>query len=322
MKVTAWLLAGALALAPITVANAQGRDPARADTLFREGRESMRRGDLEAACARFGESQLLDPAPGTLLNLADCEERLGRLTSAYRHVQGALADLPARDDRARIARERLVVIERRLAHVVVRLAAGTASDARVLRDGAAMPPAELGADTPLDPGPHAFVLSAAGRERRVEVTLREGERREIVLELAPAPPPSAPAVVAAPPPPPAASSAPFAANPPPPSTPTRTAGYVAAGVGIGGLVIAGVTGVVLAGKKSVVSRDCDGAARTCTTQEGVDAASSGKPLVPLFYGATVVGLVGVGVATVLLWPSGPRATAVIAPGRVGLEGAF
>lgn len=323
MKGKAWLLAAALALAPVTFAHAEPRDPAKADALFREGRESMRRGDLAAACVRFAESQDLDPAPGTLLNLSDCEERLGRLLAAHRHVQGALADLPAKDDRARIARDRLAVIERRLAHVVVRLAPTAPSDARITRDGAALPSGELGADVAIDPGAHTFVLETGGRERRFDVVLRDGERRELVLEPAPVPvalPPVPPPVT--PPPRASSSSTPPSPAATPTTSPSRTTAYVAAGVGVGGLVIAGVTGLVLSHKKSIVDRDCDGSARTCTTQDGVDAASSGKPLVPLFYGAAIVGLVGVGVATVLLWPSGPKATAVVAPNRIGLEGSF
>jgi hypothetical protein len=64
------------------VTRAASADSAAAEALFREGRDAAKHGDLETACADFAESQRLDPAPGTLLNLAECEEKLGRVASA------------------------------------------------------------------------------------------------------------------------------------------------------------------------------------------------------------------------------------------------
>ncbi len=43
----------------------------------------MASGAYGDACARFSESERLDPAAGTLLNLADCYERNGQLASAW-----------------------------------------------------------------------------------------------------------------------------------------------------------------------------------------------------------------------------------------------
>src|SRR5580692_11189003 len=80
-------------------ARAESIDPAVADALFRKGREAAEKGDWATACPKFAESQRLDPAPGTLLNLADCEEHLGQLASAYEHFKTAVETMAPSDDR-------------------------------------------------------------------------------------------------------------------------------------------------------------------------------------------------------------------------------
>ena len=54
-------------------------DPPAAEALFRAGRSAFDRGDYADALRRFSESYQLEPAVGTLLNVASTEERLGKL---------------------------------------------------------------------------------------------------------------------------------------------------------------------------------------------------------------------------------------------------
>ena len=54
-----------------------------ASRLFAEGRELAKRGDHAAACQAFIESYALEPAVGTLLNLARCDEELGAPARAW-----------------------------------------------------------------------------------------------------------------------------------------------------------------------------------------------------------------------------------------------
>lgn len=88
---------------------------ARADALFHEGRDAMRAGDVPAACAKFAESEGLDPAKGTLLNLAFCEESAGNLVAARSHLTELLATEGLDENRRSLALAHQRQIDERLA---------------------------------------------------------------------------------------------------------------------------------------------------------------------------------------------------------------
>jgi len=77
--------------------------------MFRKGREAQMTGDLEGARELFAESLRLEPAVGTLLNLAEVEAKLGDTENARHHFQEVEAAASARGmtDRAAFARARL-----------------------------------------------------------------------------------------------------------------------------------------------------------------------------------------------------------------------
>src|SRR4051812_33228673 len=85
----------AAAFAP-TTARAQG---SAAEALFNEGRKALAAGDLETACARLRASDKLDPAPGTKANLAECEEKRGRVATAWELYRTVLEQIPRTDKR-------------------------------------------------------------------------------------------------------------------------------------------------------------------------------------------------------------------------------
>jgi len=162
------------------VAAASG-DAQTAEALFQSGKEAMARGDLAVACARFSESVSIDPAAGSLLNLADCEERSGKVASALAHFQAARDRLRADDPRTSRAAERIAQLQGRAPRLTI-VVQGGAPNASVIRDETPLGAASLGVALPVDPGLHVLVLRAPGRaERREEVTLREGESRTIEL---------------------------------------------------------------------------------------------------------------------------------------------
>lgn len=155
------LAAACAAAAPASIARAQ--TSAAAELAFREGRQLMNQGRYQEACPKFEESQRLDPAPGTQLNLADCYEKQGRTASAwetFRAAEAAAHD-SGQPDFASEARRRAVALEPRLCKLALS-AAQPVAGLEVALDGE--PVTELiGSAVPVDPGEHAVTASAPAR---------------------------------------------------------------------------------------------------------------------------------------------------------------
>src|SRR5580658_9143228 len=106
-----------------------------AEELFRQGRAAAEAGDFATACDRFAASEKLEPAPGTLLNVADCEQHLDKLVSAEEHFELAASGFSRADPRRAFVVRRVAEIEKRMAHVTVH-ASALPEGAQVTRDGA------------------------------------------------------------------------------------------------------------------------------------------------------------------------------------------
>jgi hypothetical protein len=155
-----------------------------ADALFRQGREAMKKGDFATACARFADSQRIEPAAGTLLNLAECEERTGKLARAWSHTLDALVQLSPSDERTPIARARLIDLEKRTARMTVTVEHDAPSGTELTLDDDL--PIAPGTVTVVDPGEHVVRVSAPGHvPRRYEASLAVG--RSVTLAVAPGP---------------------------------------------------------------------------------------------------------------------------------------
>lgn len=147
---------------------------ADAEQLFRQAKAFVAAGKDAEACPLFAESNRLDPGVGTLLNLALCHEKTGRVASAwgeFRAVeQHARATHP---DRAELARKHAEALEPRISRLRVAVAGGAAAphDLVVKVDGEEKPKA-LWTGIAVDVGAHVVVASASGhvpREARVKV---------------------------------------------------------------------------------------------------------------------------------------------------------
>src|SRR5687767_12500948 len=102
------VVASLLLLLP-AIARADGpRDSLAAEVLFSEARALMKDGRWEEACPKLEASHSLDPALGTLLNLAECYAKVGRTASAWLRYReaAAVAVQQGQKEREGIARER------------------------------------------------------------------------------------------------------------------------------------------------------------------------------------------------------------------------
>lgn len=151
-------------LAPVPVA-AQPSSTAAAESLFNEGRELMKQGDIAAACEKFAASHALEPSVGALLNLGDCREKNGQLASAwvaYRQAS-AQAQRAGEERRARVAQQHADRIAPRLSYLVIEIPdQARIAGLRITRDGEVVEEPLWGQRAPVDPGDHEIRVEAAG----------------------------------------------------------------------------------------------------------------------------------------------------------------
>jgi tetratricopeptide (TPR) repeat protein len=161
----------------------RGDDQAAAEQLFVQGRALMEQGELEQACRALEASHKLDPAPGTVLNLALCNEKQGKVATAWALYREA-ADLARREGqekREAVARERARALEGELPRLTVDIAAqGRVPGLVIEREGAAVDPALLGQAVYVDPGTHRIAARAPGyTEWTAEITIAKGEQASL-----------------------------------------------------------------------------------------------------------------------------------------------
>jgi hypothetical protein len=273
-------------------AQASAQNPAAAEALFEQARAAMAAGSYDIACARFRDSDRLDPAVGTRFNLADCEEKRGRLATAWSLFRGVSSELAQDDDRKPIADERAAKLKPRLPIVTMVLPPDAAPGMRVRIDGVEIGEASFGVPLPMDPGKHDLsLLPAGGPERRRSFVLREGEHSELLLAVGDAPEPQPPRGAAEP-----ASEAGETDDS------RRRWAYVAGGVGIAGVVVGAAAGIMTLQKKSVADGECDDATRTCS-RLGRDANESGRRFGVLSSVGFGIGVVGLAAGTYLFLTS-------------------
>jgi hypothetical protein len=318
----------ALATAFVPAAARAQDNSAAVEALFDEGKKLEAAGNYAAACPKFLASYNLEHRTGTLLNLADCYERIGLLASAWaRFVEArTMAQRAGQQDRADFAQQHASALEGRLSRLTIVVPAGIAG-LEVKRDGTAVDPAEFGIAVPLDPGDHTIEASAPGKlpwKGGVHID-KEGASSSIqvpLLEEAPVAPAPAPPPSVAPQP-----SAPAPVPPPEPEGP-NVRKIVGLAIGATGVVVAGIGGVFALkaiSSKSTSDPYCDvnGNANACYppgVQPRQDAVSEGN-LASILLGVGGVMIAG-GLVVWLTAPSPHAVTASFDGRSLALSGSF
>ena len=142
-------------------------DKALATMLFQQGRALMVDGRIPEACQKLEESQRLDPAGGTLLNLALCHEQEGRLARSWSEFNEAMlvAKRDGRRDREVEAANHVGALEPRLSRLTVVVPAAVQVEGLVIeRDGRELGRGAWSTAIPVDGGEHVVRATALGRE--------------------------------------------------------------------------------------------------------------------------------------------------------------
>lgn len=307
----------ALALTCVaTPAAAAPSDRALAESLFLEARDLFAADKIPEACAKFGESYRLDAALGTLLNLAVCHEKEGKLASAWAEFRDAAAEARAQrqPEREAMARRHVEALAPQLAHVVLVAPPDAPSSLVVKLDGSNVGRAAFGSKLPIDPGDHKVEATATDKKPWSRFFTVTGTN-DVPIEI------------------PTLEAAPVIAHEPlvttgdartdeAPSSSQRTIGWVVAGAGVVGLGVSAVFGAKVLSSKSDRDDHCRG---TLCDPEGVTADKDARDAATISTIAFVAGaaLVAGGVVLVLTAPRA-RARATLAPtfGGAVLGGVF
>ncbi|HEX9295589.1 MAG TPA: hypothetical protein VF881_07135 [Polyangiaceae bacterium] len=324
------VVSGVLFLAVFEAWSTQARadvsptDRALAQSLFDQARHLMTAGKTPEACPKFAESYRLDPAGGTLLNLAVCHETEGKTATAWSEFKDAksLARRDGRKDREKLANDHIQSLESKLSRITISVPPST-SDAQGLEvklQGASIGKAAWGTSMPVDPGPLEVSASAPGKKpwsTRVNLAANGDVK---TIEVGPLVD-DAPAPVAAPPrPAPVDDTAAKAADN------RRTLGLVVGGAGGLSLIIGSYFGLQAFSSWSDRNDHCP---NVCDA-EAVTAAEDAKNAAMIANVGIGLGLVGIGVGTYLFVtsrpPSGEKGTRAsvrvlpdIGSGRAGLS---
>jgi hypothetical protein len=173
--------AAALALALFTPS--PSAFAADAEALLKEGKKLASEKKYEEACPKLAESYKLSPAAGTLIELALCHEKQGKLATAWGELLDAetearkagRADLEAR------ARGNSKSLEGKLPRVTVNVAQNTAG-LEIAIDGQKIDMSALGKGRPVDPGEHKIVASAPGKKPfETTLTLKQAEKKTVIV---------------------------------------------------------------------------------------------------------------------------------------------
>ncbi len=294
-------------------------EPSAADKAFKDGREFMKAGKFVEACAAFEHSEQLDPEMGTLFNLAQCDEKVGKLASAIEAYRKIVAE-DSNAKRKSTAAEYAVKLELRVPKLVVQIVSPPPGLQIALTGPFGTKAINGNEPIEVDTGDYLIVVRADGY-RELSLTAKiSGEKRTVTV-------PAPLEKVAAEPLPPV-DHTPIAVVEPKHDEPAPQVSHGKAIVAltIGGVGIASslVVGFLTRGKWNDAQAVCGGT--TCPTQAQADQANDlANRAHTLGTVSTTLGAIGAVAAAVgvVLWVTASperavRVSASAAPSSAGL----
>lgn len=280
-------------------------DTAAADALFSEAKALADKKKFAEACPKFDASYKLDKAVGTLMNLADCNEKIAKIATAWGQWGEAFDWLKREDDkRSSFAAKRRDALAPRLPKLAVKVA-GASTTLDVYRDETRLEQGAYNSSLPVDPGPHSITVRRGEKvlkEERVEVAEKQSSSVEVDLSAIekefPPPPPEPPpvtTVIVAPPP---------TVQPQPPKSPQKAIGFVVGGIGVAGVLAAAAIEMgALSAAGSI--EDSDACVNTYCSPKGLKAVDRAGSLADIgqWVGIGSLLVTGVGLTLVLTAPS-------------------
>jgi hypothetical protein len=316
------LAAACFASVLAATAPAVAQSPDRAEILFNRGVEEMEARHYETACPAIEESYQLDPRPGVLFALAECEAQRGRIATAVAHYDEYLAIFAklSRDkqrkqrDREKASRLQQAALGPQIPELTLTLPPNAPAGTVVKRDGAELSASALGMSLAVDPGVHLVTTQAPGGPvTELRVPINKGEKKQFTLKVrrasepSPAIEPSTNSVVSPPPPPPPRADGPSG---------QRVVAYVVGAVGLTGVVLGGVMGGLALGQKSTVDAQCQD---TACSPEGKTAADKLQTFGLVSTVGFIVGAAS-GVSAVVLFLTEPSPPKVSEGARTPVRG--
>ncbi|MEZ4364638.1 MAG: hypothetical protein R3B48_30965 [Kofleriaceae bacterium] len=188
MKIAISTLVALATLTTTSHAHAQAQG-AEAETLFRQGKALMAKGQFAEACAAFDASQNLESSLSTLLNLANCREKNNQLATAWgiflkvqQQTRAATDDISKqlRD----VATDRASKLEPRLSTMTITVPAeAQVPGLEVLRDGVVIAPGAWNRALPIDGGSYKLSARAPGNAEWSSMITVAAERDAKTIEI-------------------------------------------------------------------------------------------------------------------------------------------
>jgi hypothetical protein len=177
-------LSAALSSTPTSVCAQDVQQSALARSLFEEGVALADKSDWVSAADRFGRAYSLRPTSGIAFNWASVLIETGQLLHAQELLVSVVRDSAADAQLRGDSQVMLDSLSKRIAHLQVHLTGGLDAQTTLLVDSLPWPRAAWDIASPIDPGAHVVLVRSGDVERaRSELTLGEGELRELSLEV-------------------------------------------------------------------------------------------------------------------------------------------